>query len=396
MKFPGQSRTAEAFFYASADSFDDRLADWLDVNPRQPTTDKEGRVKSGQGPKIIKTMLESPIKFPHVNRGITLLVSDFKEIDQTGHGQKAVVMTLSDKNVHGICDGAHTYLSGLYAKSENKTVAKRAWVFFRVRKGMPTDLMAEVSEGLNTSLQVDERSIANFKELFEPIKSAMGDSYGADKISYYQGDSGNITVVRIVGLIEMMNRIRFPGDKYLKVPALNPISIYRNSGKVLTNQYDSDLQKPGFMSLIKLCPDILQLYSKIKRDIPLIFNKNGGKFGSNLANGFHCKSDVARALEFIDEKTYYPEVPDGWIFPILSAFRGNLYMTDKYTRWIQPLDKVYPLVIDTLVTRTLREATGRKGQPPSEIGRDQVIFQSLMEYVGDAVERLENNQARVA
>ena len=50
--------------------------------------------------------------------------------------------------------------------------------------------LCDMAEGLNRSLQVDDKSLENLQGTFKEIKTALADKPGADQIAYRQGDPG--------------------------------------------------------------------------------------------------------------------------------------------------------------------------------------------------------------
>src|SRR5689334_11097330 len=92
----GESRVG--VFFAPVGDIPPSLWEWRDVNPR------EVNKRSAVYRAITKTLAEEPGRFHERNRGITVVADSISFDDK----RKEVLLTLSDRKVHGVVDGAHT------------------------------------------------------------------------------------------------------------------------------------------------------------------------------------------------------------------------------------------------------------------------------------------------
>ena len=73
--------------------------DWREINPRDPKT------SSGVAKKIADTLQNQPECFLFRNRGLTLLSNSVSFDNETNE----LSVEFSDKSMHGLLDGGHTY-----------------------------------------------------------------------------------------------------------------------------------------------------------------------------------------------------------------------------------------------------------------------------------------------
>jgi hypothetical protein len=104
------------------------------------------------------------------------------------------------------------------------------------------------------------------------------------------------------------------------------------------------------LALIKMLPDFLWLADSIRKLTPEAAKRNQFKFGSAKIGSERAGNPKNKGtlLPFIGETVNY-RVPNGWVYPMLSAFRANLRKTDTGYEWRVPLEKMLHDVIEDLV-----------------------------------------------
>lgn len=80
-------------------------------------------------------------------------------------------------------------------------------------EGFGASTIAEMAEGLNRSLQVDDPSLENLKGTFDEIKKQLEGKHGASAIAYRQGDPGDIDIQQVLTYMGMLNLKKFPDRK---------------------------------------------------------------------------------------------------------------------------------------------------------------------------------------
>ena len=122
-------------------------------------------------------------------------------------GKGLLTLILTDKKRHGVINGGHTLRAILEARDSSSS-ASAAYVrlhIYQLKDEVDIDMIADMAEGLNRSLQVDDPSLENLKGSFDQIKEVLKDKRGADQIAYQQGHTGNVDVVEVLTLCSLFN-----------------------------------------------------------------------------------------------------------------------------------------------------------------------------------------------
>src|SRR5215472_994537 len=96
------------------------------------------------------------------NNGITVLVDEMS-FERAKEDEGILSVTLSDPERHGIANGGHTFTA--IREVEEDDVAKPTEAYVRVFfiQGVEKEDIADMAEGLNRSLQVDDKSLENLQ-----------------------------------------------------------------------------------------------------------------------------------------------------------------------------------------------------------------------------------------
>lgn len=116
--------------------------------------------------------------------------------------------------------------------------------------------------------------------------------------------------------------------------------------------------------LISLLPDILLLSDQVRDLTPQAAKANNFKFGmaklgNERAGGARQKGTY---LPFLGKNIPY-RVPNGWVYPVLSAFRANLRYREGKLTWIIPLSELVPDIMPHLVSVCVAEHKANNGRP---------------------------------
>jgi len=361
------------------------LENFMRVNPRIPSRDDKDALKGSVIKGIMDTLFENPSDMAIKNQGIYLLVDDVKTYKEAG-SQEYIEITLSDAQLHGIVNGGHTFAAiadAIDTKDEIKLqTLNQAFVRLHLMSGIEKDKVVEMAEGLNRSKQVDNPSLAELSGEFDRIKSVMQGALGADEISYHQGDPGDFYITHVLSLMEMFNLDRFPEDKH-------PTSLY-NSQQYGLKYFLEDAKGFGKIAhlLTSKLPEILKLHDLVKKLTPDAAKRNGFtyslmKIGSSRAGS--AKNKGIR-LHFLGEDADY-RVPNGWAYPIISAFRANVVWDsdEELFEWKIPLDELVPTVIDQLVGICVK--SNKDVGAPDKVGKQSSVYDACFMKVDRAVDR---------
>lgn len=354
-KIPGLQEAKLGVCFVRAIDVPAALDDFMEVNPRVPSRTKAGVLTGPVAKGILETLRETPKDMAIKNQGIYLLAEDIVVKNGTA------TVTLSSKGKHGIVNGGHTYAAireaVQQAEGEEAKALSEAWVRFNIYQDVPPEAVAEMAEGLNRSRQVDDPSLANLQGEFDIIRKAMKGKPGADKIAYHQGDAGDYYISEILVYLEMFNTERFNAHRH-------PNGLYnRQSLAIKYFLEDIETNKAYTRGLVEKLPDILELGDLIRREVPEAARRSGFKFGmAKLGEGgarAGGKTSKGMDLPFLGEHMDY-RVPNGWVYPILAAFRANL---NPDMNWRVPPKKLLGECIDDLAAICVSEYKQSSGRP---------------------------------
>lgn len=358
----------------------DMLDDFMEVNPRVPNRTQKGVLSGPVVKGIIETLTESPDDMAIKNQGIYLLVED-AEFTRAQGGAGKLRITLADPTRHGIVNGGHTY-AAIKDAIENaddvtRTSLERAHVRLHLLQGIDEAKVAEIAEGLNRSKQVDDPSLANLQGHFDKIREVMGGKPGAETIAYHQGGPGDIYITEILVKLELFNCERFDRKRH-------PHYLLNRSKSAL-EFYQGDLERrpsPTDLLVPKL-PEILKLSDLIKKQTPEAAKRVGFEFGRMKIGKVRAGSQTNRniPLPFLGERMAY-HVPNGWLYPMLAAFRANVDWDLRRRRfeWKVPLNELVPLVIDDLVRVCVTEHRDNNLQP-DKVGKRESTYSQCFDKV---------------
>ena len=125
------------------------------------TNPRDQKLTSGVATAIKESLLSNDGYFHLKNRGIVLSA----ESVHYNNKEKIATIIFSDELSHGNIDGGHTYKIVCEHKGENL----EQYVQFEVMTGVE-DIIENLAEARNTSVQVDAKSMAELAEKFDPIR----------------------------------------------------------------------------------------------------------------------------------------------------------------------------------------------------------------------------------
>ncbi len=379
---PGIKNAKQGMCFIKVTDLPQELDRFMEVNPRVPKRSKDtltGPVVAG----ILKTLRESPEDMALKNQGIYLLVDRAEFVKGTG-GRGRLTLTFANPSLHGIVNGGHTFaaiceaLSDEDATSDELDQVSKAYVRLHLMEGVPQDKVSDIAEGLNKSKPVDNPSLMNLQGLFDDIKHVMKDHHGENVISYHQGDSGSIYVTDILTYMEMFNAQDFKRSKH-------PFTLYRNKASTL-KLFEAHTTQPNnpFKLIVPKLPEILELSDRIrlltpKKAVELNFEFGRMKPG-NKKERAGSKNNRGIKLAFIPDTVNY-RVPNGWVLPMLAAFRANVNWrpSTKGFEWHVPIEKLLPMVIGDLVSVCISQH--KSGLPPEEVASREASFAQCYDKV---------------
>lgn len=330
------------------------------------TNPRDQRLTSGVA-QAIKDSLESNDGYFHLkNRGIVLSAKSCTYNNKT----KEVTINFTDDMLHGNIDGGHTYK----IVCEHRNTDLDQYVQFEVMTGVE-DIIEKLAEARNTSVQVDEKSMAELQQKFDPIKEGLEGMTFFNRIAFKQNqqafdDDTNkklkmIDAREVVSIINMFNIDKFDA-------VTHPIKAYSSKAKML----ELYLEDPeSYRRYINIMPDIFDLYDTIEMEFATAFNETGGRYGRKKYSGYK-DGNVIGLSKFGLRELYY-KIPDGLIYPAVAAFRSLVTLnseTDKY-EWKNGVD---PITIwdkcKTNMASQIMNFASAIGDNPNAVGKDSNIW----------------------
>ena len=241
-----------------------------------------------------------------------------KNIDFKG----ILTLILNDKKRHGVINGGHTLRSILEVRDNvnkvNELIAEIAYMrlhIYELSDDIDITLIADMAEGLNRSLQVDDPSLENLKGSFDKIKAALQGKRGESEISYHQNDPGNVDITEILTLCCLFNL-----NKY-RTRQNYPNGLFGHRKIVLdTFLADVDANNSSFDKILTRIHEILSLSELLQQKLGSEFGKiknsnrtENNRIGSdnNIREGYFIEGNLS-------------ELPLGFIYPLVGSFRANI------------------------------------------------------------------------
>lgn len=330
------------------------------------TNPRDQKLTSGVA-QAIKESLESNDGFFHLkNRGIVLSAKSCTYNNKT----KEVTINFTDDMLHGNIDGGHTYK----IVCDHRNSGLDQYVQFEVMTGVE-DIIEKLAEARNTSVQVDEKSMAELQQKFDPIKEGLEGMPFFTRIAFKQNQQAfdDVTNKRlkmidareVVSIINMFNIDKFDAMNH-------PIKAYSSKAKML----ELYLNNPdSYRRYVNIMTDIFDLYDAVETEFATAFNETGGRYGRKKYSGYK-DGNIIGTSKFGLHDIYY-KIPDGLIYPAVAAFRSLVVLnqeTDKY-EW---KNGVNPISVwdrcKSSITSQIMNFASAIGDNPNAVGKDSNIW----------------------
>jgi hypothetical protein len=282
------------------------------ANPRDPEVSRPvyrqvARSLAGQDDSV-------PGSFHLKHRGIKIIADDVRKSPHKVKGLEQYEIHFPPEDEQcGIVDGGHSYRILLDAKAKGTTPPDQ-FVELQVLTGVPDTLVTDIAGGLNTSMQVQLKSLEDLKHSFEFLKKALGPTL-TGQIAWHEGDDGDVDVVDVMAMLSCFDTITYPGRES------HPVDAYRRKKSQL-ELFTRDPDK--FKRLAPIAKDVLYLHDWIAYDSIDRWQEVGGVSGSG---GKYRSLDMVERADHRDlEFTFIGKRSDNRlrrpaVFPILGAFR---------------------------------------------------------------------------
>lgn len=341
-------------------------------NPRKQDTDRALY-------KRVRLSLESPDEptFHLKNKGITIIA---RKVEMSDDKRSATIYLGTGD---GIADGGHTYKIIQEAKADG-TCPGSQYVKVEVLTGIDKDTAVDITDGLNTALQVQLKSLLNLRSDFQWIEDELKGTPYANDIAYMENEDKDIDIRMIVAYLLMFNKKFFPNGNE------HPIIAYTSKDQCL-RKYVED--KKSFEMLRPILKDILLLSDHISLKCRERWNDSGGR--AARMKGVYNKKERATFKYYFAGKEDFFKMYDGALYPILGSLRFMVEQKKGDTKYSWRLGTFKKVVefFDSMADKIL-EATYNKsldyGLKPNPIGKDTNHWDHLYKTV--ALKYLEAHQ----
>lgn len=351
-------------FYVKIDDIATNIP--MDTNPR------DQNLNSNVALSIRDSLESNDGNFHKKNRGLLISASGLNY----NKNKNEITLYFDNLTQHGDIDGGHTYTIIKEHIGKNLT----QYVRIEVMTGVE-DIIEQLAEARNNSVQVDDKSMAELQNKFDPIKEGIEGmpffsriAFRQNQVAYSHDDKKRrlkmIDAREIVAIIMMFNPNLYDESH-------QPTQAY-SSKAVMLRKYLKESKL--YRRFTNIMPDIFELYDIIENDFPDAYNTIGGKYGRKKYSGYD-NGNVISYSKFLNRPMTY-RVPDGLIYPIIGAFRTLVVYnkeTDKYEWKCNPFD-----IWDSLkkpIVNAVMNYSNTIGDNPNKSGKDSNIWQLAYMYV---------------
>ena len=329
--------------------------------------------------KKIQTSLTNHTErnFYLLNRGILLSAKSVSYNNE----ENVVTVLFEDLSVHGNVDGGHTYT--IIKDFRDQLEKGEQYVKVEVLTGIE-DMFEQLAGARNTSVQVNDQSIAELENRFELIKDAFRNERFFSDISYKQNDVKRIDVGDILAILNLFNIEKYPTDKLSPMP----INSY-SSKKSCTDYYieehkkhENDQTANPYYKMKEIMPQIAKLYDELERRMPEFYKGEATavkKYGSITGVSMVKPGKPKYKSKFYEYDMDY-STPNGFIYPILGAFRALVREKDGKYEWIKDPIKVLDELGNNMVASTIQMSRDL-GNNPNATGKNSNLWQTLFMQV---------------
>jgi AIPR protein len=336
----------------------------LDPNARTPNLRK--RMYRQVEDSLLDRGENWPGTFHLKHKGITMIAH---AVESAGGD----TYTVTIKDGQGIVDGGHSYQL-ILNHSHDEELPQDQVVKFEILCGIPTDWIADIAGGLNTSIQVQPKSLDNLAGKFDWLKTELSDEPYFDQIAWRENDDGVYDVVYLLSLITCFNIFAYPNDGEAQ-----PVVAYEKKSEVL-KQFERNPEQ--YQRLCPIVKEIFQLHDRIGFESKDIYNNaTRGKFGR---------------WSFVEMKKPGPyvftglpsehQLMTGALFPLLGAMRWTVVedLTTGSARWQDGFESALELWRDVAPELLIQtgQASQELGRNPHSLGRSRNHWSSVHSKVG--------------
>jgi hypothetical protein len=332
---------------------------------------------------MLDTVAEDPEKFHLKNRGITYLCDRF-EFDNAARRLIVHVPNLPESRYQdegvakfGIADGGHTFsviqkVTGTLSDFSQKQGWLEPFVRVHFLSGEGSqDATEGIVEALNTSSQVQQFTLDEYRHEFDELKDALVKSgFDVNLISFRENEDKEWHIVEIIQRMSCFLKERWQET--------HPASMYKSKGKAL-ELFTNTATRPEFYRLFDVIYDVVTLPEYIQSQLSqgeLIDKRSLGQLRSVRPLK---KAEVRPGTNFPTKH----RIDLAAILPMAAAFRELLQLKGGRYLWRVPMRETFSRCVENLYRALVMKS--RQIRSTSQLGSD-------MEYWGTCAQALMRTQ----
>lgn len=335
----------------------------METNPRFQN------MKTNVVKKIKESLLVDDKSFFIKNRGILLSVKSLK----FNNISNEMIIDLDDPSVHGCVDGGHTFRSIQLVRD---TIKHQHFVRLEIMTGIE-DTFESVAAARNTSVAVQDKTIAELKNNFQFIKDFLINEPFKDNIAYKDNDDDkDIEITYIISMLFMFNLDRLNSKDSVPVQACSGAQSCMKDFLNTYKDHENNITTNPYYKLKHIIVDIFKLHDMLQQNIGVYYQQyfSNGRYGQ-----------VKGVTSTNSKTTFYEESmdylsPKGFLFPILGSFRALIVETDGFYEWARDPFEYLNKIGRELVGETI-ERHRSLGNAPGNVGKDSNHWKQLYRRV---------------
>jgi len=303
----------------------------LGPNPRQPILTSRVSIRIGE------TLRENWKNFHLLNRGVTIVAKSIEYDNKTQRVRLLLYETSDEEELYGILDGGNTNArinKWREELPEEEAETKLVETYLNAQVLIPAlnpagelshemlELLNDIKEARNTSIQVKSKSLADARRHFDILKSVLAKEPYYSEISWREGEGGSIDALQIVMLLMMF----YPS--FSAAADGEPSNAYGHKERCLDAYLDYAAKEPDQLEKwIRILPTIIRLFDELQFTLPNYYSGRFGKidevriYDERLyERGSKKYRNTPVRSQFFGQEMKY-QYPTGWLFPLLAAFR---------------------------------------------------------------------------
>lgn len=303
----------------------------LGPNPRLPN------LSSPVSKKIGETLKDNWRTFHLLNRGITVVAKKVEFDNKSQRVRLVLDESSEEERLYGILDGGNTNERINKWREElpdEEADSKLAETFVNAQILIPSlngagelspemlDLLNDIKEARNTSVQVKSKSLADARRHFDVLKHALAKEPYYKEISWKEGEGGSIDALQVVTLL----MIYYPS--FAASAEGEPSNAYGHKERCLDAFLDYSEKEPNELEKwIEIVPTIMRLFDVLQVTLPDHYSGRFGKIDEvkifdekRYQKGEKKYRNTPAKSLFLSKQMKY-QYPVGWLYPVFAAFR---------------------------------------------------------------------------